>query len=223
MTQFSIFTLVTRELNTVAKNKEHFDSLQIPFSVIDNKNKSVAYGREKGYSETDSKYVSFVDDDDISLLAPEHLDIILPEYIRPVYTNSYKVYSHGKELLTDERIKHWSFDNEKTKKTKPHQTMILKKDDSICYLRMTKELLAYKGWPDNVFDYVFRVLISLESGWTYYPFVTYEWIIGHDNLHTKDRMLHYVVSNYFFRYVNMINMPSYENEKNVVYKGNMRC
>jgi len=218
MSEFSTFVLCTRSNNTIDLNRLHFQEQQLSFKIIDNREKSVAYGRQKGYEETDSLFVSFIDDDDISRLTNKQVAQMLLGYtVKPVYTNSLKISNKERILLTNSNVKLWSLENERTRKTKPHQTLILKKEQALQFTKITLALLRFKKWPENTFDYVFRSLISLELGWDYFSEVTYEWYVGSDSLHLRDRMFLYMASNYFFNYVKLPNSPSYENEKALIY------
>jgi hypothetical protein len=216
MTEFLTFVLCSRSNNTIDLNRLHFQKEQLSFKVIDNRGKSVAYGRQKGYEEADSCFISFIDDDDISRLTGDQVARMLLNYKKPVYTNSLKISNKERICLTNENIKSWSLINECKRKTKPHQTMILKKETALEFSNLTLRLLKFKKWPENTFDYVFRSLISLELGWDYFPEITYEWHIGGDSIHLRDRMFLYLASNYFFGYVILPNSPSYEKEKTLI-------
>jgi hypothetical protein len=171
------------------------------------------YGRLKGYNECASEYVSFIDDDDISTLSSVCLNMMIEQYGRPIYTNSIKVVDKKTSLVTHSSVLSWSFQLEKQKKTKPHQTMIVKTTTALEISKLTCKLIKYKKWPENCFDYVYRVLISLELGWDYYPIITYEWRVSKDSLHIKDMIFYIEISNYFFQHVGGLNLPSYEKDK----------
>lgn len=213
MSDFSTFILKTRSENTIDLNQEHFEKNNLSLNVIDNRDKSVMYGRMKGYNECGGRYVSFIDDDDISMMTSAYKDIILSSYVRPSYTNSIKLSGANACLLTDASVRTWSLNAEKLKKTKPHQTMVVKTETALEISELANKLIKHKKWSENSFDYVYRVLISLEIGWTYHPFVTYEWRVGRDSLHLKNRIFLYEASNYFFQYVSGPILPSYEKDK----------
>jgi hypothetical protein len=217
MTEFSTFVLCSRPINTVGVNRSHFEKQQLPFTVIDNRDKSILYGRQKGYETADSFFISFIDDDDISKLTSEHVKQITDNYTTPVYTNSYRVDKNQRTLLTPSTFKKWSLDAEKNRITKPHQTMVIKTETAVEFTRLSIKLINMKKWPESIFDYVFRILISFELGWDYFPEVTYDWMIcGVDQQHLRDRFIYYEISNYFFKYANIRNSPSYEIEKTLL-------
>lgn len=217
MSELSTFILCSRSDNTIEQNQIHFEQNNLSLTVIDNRDKSVMYGRIKGYSESESSYVSFVDDDDVSMLTSAYKDIIIQNYSKPAYTNSVKVSHNNVGLLTDASVRSWSLLTEKTKRTKPHQTMIVSRETALEVSRQAEKIIKYKKWSENSFDYVYRVLISLEIGWTYHPFVTYEWRVGKDSLHLRDRIFLYEASNYFFQHVTGLNLPSYEKDKSSIF------
>lgn len=217
MSEFSTFVLCSRSVNTVNTNRLHFEQQQLSFTVIDNRSKSILYGRQKGFETASSSFISFIDDDDMSRLTSDHVKQIIENYKQPVYTNSYRVDNSQKTLLTNSKFTKWSLDAEKKRITKPHQTMVIKTETAVEITKMSLKLISIKKWPDSIFDYVFRILISFELGWDYFPEVTYDWIIGQDGQHLKDRFIYYEISNYFFEYAKMTNTPSYEMDKSLIF------
>lgn len=101
-----------------------------------------------------------------------------------------------KVLGTPKFVKVWTMQNELDKLTKPHQTIVYKQD----YIRRISlqaiELIKSKGWPENVYDYVCRALVSLEGRWFYYPEVTYQWNSNTGGIY-KDK-IYVELRQYFF-------------------------
>lgn len=216
MSNLTTFVLSTRSVNTLKLNQLHFEQNSLRLDIIDNRGKSVQYGRVKAYNLCQTEYVSYIDDDDISYLTGDHVSIMTDSYVKPCFTNSLRINRDERSLLVSSGITYWSLELEKNRKIKPHQTMIIKTDTAIVMSKIAIKLIKHRGWSENSFDYVLRALISLEIGWTYHPLVTYSWQLSPDSLHTRDRIFYYEASNYFFGYVKGINLPSYEKDKSLI-------
>lgn len=189
--------LSTRAVNTIEVNKLRFEKEGLRLKVIPNKGRTVLYGRIKAYSESTGTHLSFIDDDDISLIDQDTVRRILLLDKEAVYTNSYFTCNGRKTLLTPKYVRVWTLNDEKLKTTKPHQTFILQKD---YILRIAKDacvLIKTKGWDENVFDYVCRVLISLEDNWHYDNSVTYMWNNNTNGLHRDT--VYTSLNEYFFK------------------------
>lgn len=188
--------LSTRDINTIAYNGKRLKALGIDLRVIENKGHSVTYGRQKAFFETDSTFVSFIDDDDLLKLTQENIDYIVACNKDALYTNSTMFLKERKVLSTPKFVKEWTLRNELDKLTKPHQTIVYKQD----YIRRISlesiALMKSKGWHENVYDYVCRALVSLEENWFYYPEVTYRWNTNTGGIH-KDR-IYVELRKYFF-------------------------
>ena len=188
--------LSTRDTNTIAHNAKLLKAIGIDLRVIENKGNSVAHVRHKVFFETDSTFVSYIDDDDILMITKEHIENIVGFDKDALYTNSTMFLKERKVLGTPKFVKVWTMQNELDKLTKPHQTIVYKQD----YIRRISlqaiELIKSKGWPENVYDYVCRALVSLEGGWFYYPEVTYQWNSNTGGIH-KDK-IYVELRQYFF-------------------------
>lgn len=80
--------LSTRDTSTIAYNTGRLKAAGIDLRVIENKGHSVAYGRHKAFFETDSTFVSYIDDDDILRITKEHIEHIVGFDKDALYTNS---------------------------------------------------------------------------------------------------------------------------------------
>lgn len=69
--------LSTRDTNTIAHNARLLKAIGVQLRVIENKGASVAHGRHKAFFETDSTFVSYIDDDDILMITKEHIENIV--------------------------------------------------------------------------------------------------------------------------------------------------
>jgi len=188
--------LSTRDTNTIAHNAKLLKAIGVQLRVIVNKGASVAHDRHKAFFETDSAFVSYIDDDDILMITKEHIENIVGFDKDALYTNSTMFLKERKVLGTPKFVKVWTMQNELDKLTKPHQTIVYKQD----YIRRISlqaiELIKSKGWPENVYDYVCRALVSLEGRWFYYPEVTYQWNSNTGGIH-KDK-IYVELRQYFF-------------------------
>lgn len=193
-----IFVLKTREKNTIDKNIEHFNQQGVQLKVIDNVGKSVLYGRTKAYEECEDPFVSFIDDDDISLLTKEQIDKYIALNKKAMYTNSYKQTRLGKYPLTVVKLKEWSLSNELSNKTKPHQSIIYDSSFAKDLVKKAGGLIYKNHWSMNTCDYVMRALVSTELGWHYEPDLTYIWDTNTYGLHLQHSMDYYDLKRYFF-------------------------
>lgn len=190
-----IHVLNTRDTNTIEQNKRHLKSIGIDLHILNNRGLSVQEGRIKGFQLGAEDYVSFIDDDDISLLQANHVRDIVSLNKDAIYTNNNFLLNNKFHPGTFSFVKEWSLTNEVNKLTKPHQTIVYKRDYAQKLAKRAKELISNKGWPQNTFDYVSRALVSLDQNWYYYPEVTYQWNNNTHGLH-KDSI--YLSLNKFF-------------------------
>ncbi len=194
-----VFVLKTRENNTIDKSIEHFKQQGVTLKVIDNHKKSVLYGRTKAYEECDNSFVSFIDDDDISLLTKDQIARYIELNKKAMYTNSYKQTRLGKFPLTLVTLKEWSLRNELSNKTKPHQSIIYDSSFAKDLVKRAGELILKHSWSTNTCDYVMRALVSTELGWHYEPDLTYVWDTNTSGSHLRQSMIYYDLKRYFFK------------------------
>lgn len=195
----TIFVLKTRENNTIEQNKQHFLDNGIDLKVIDNSKKSVLHGRLKAYEECDTSFVSFIDDDDISLLTKEHITKYIELNKVAMYTNSYKQTRLGKMPLTIPTLKEWSLASELDNKTKPHQSIIYRTQFAKDLVREAAALTHKHSWSMNTCDYIMRAIVSTEMQWHYEPDLTYIWDTNSLGLHMQQAMLYYDLKRHFFK------------------------
>lgn len=188
--------LSTRDISTIAYNIKRLKDAGIDLRVIENKGHSVAYGRHKAFFETDSTFVSYIDDDDILRITKEHIEHIVSIDKDALYTNSTMFLKERKILGTPKFVKEWTLRNEVDKLTSPHQTIVYKQEYIKRISLESIELMKSKGWHENVYDYVCRALVSLEGKWFYYPEVTYQWNSNTGGIH-KDK-IYVELRAYFF-------------------------
>ncbi len=85
--------LVTRDDNTLETNSTYLATCGLKLRPIDNKGKSVLYGRIKAYNETNANLVSYIDDDDYSMLTKDSIEFIRVLNKDALITNSlFKTY-----------------------------------------------------------------------------------------------------------------------------------
>lgn len=166
--------------------------------VIDNVGRSIAYGREKAYSECESEYVSFLDDDDLSLLTPPVAKRLCGLDLPAVFTNGVVTFRGDKTCKVLPTVKAWTLDLERRRMCRPHPTIIYKADFARDLVRESLDLMRSMGWAENTFDYVMRAVVSNTIGWHYDPAITYQWNIGADSYHQVHSEQFAVLRNYFF-------------------------
>lgn len=167
--------LCTRDINTVDVNKAHLQSLDIDLRVCHNKGYSILHGRSKAYNETDKEFVSFIDDDDVTLLSKRHVEDLIALNKDAAYTNGYLFLKDKKVKTTPKFVKEWSFRNEVDRLTSPHETIVYRREYINRISLAAIDLIKKKGWSENTYDYVCRALVSLDNNWYYYPEITYQW------------------------------------------------
>lgn len=195
----TIFVLKSRENNTIEQNRQHFLNNGIELKVIDNHKKSVLYGRLKAYEECETSFVSFIDDDDISLLTKEQIEKYIALNKAAMYTNSYKQTRLGKFPLTIPTLKEWSLASELSNKTKPHQTIVYQTEFAKQLVREASRLTHKHTWSMNTCDYIMRAIVSTDMGWHYEPDLTYVWDTNTLGLHLQQSMLYYDLKKHFFK------------------------
>lgn len=167
--------------------------------VIDNPG-TVAQGRKKAYFETDALYVSYVDDDDYSLITLDHISKMVKQSIinkKPVYSNSSLQTKASQRFLTSPYVREWSFELERRKQTIPHQSIIYETKVAQEVYTKAMELITKNKWHENTIDFVMRSIVSREIGWTYFPENTYVWCVSPSGLREVLRPEHQKILTYF--------------------------
>lgn len=189
--------LVTRDINTIEENKLVLNGLGFNLNAINNRGFSTYYGRSKAYEESNKEFVSFIDDDDCTLLTQSHIEYILNKNTDALFTNSiHKTYVDW-ITLSKKDIKEYSQSDEKKGLLCPHQTMVIRTRLALDIVKEAKRIMDLKGWQENKFDIVFRLLISQANLWHYYPEITYKWIKTKGSLHYSDIQTTSEIRKYF--------------------------
>lgn len=189
--------LVTRDVNTYEANSVYLATSGETVRQIDNRDRSVLYGRIKAYSETDAELVSFIDDDDYSLLTSAHLEAIKSLNKDALFTNSlFKTYKSWIPLCNS-TVTEYKKLYEDNSMLCPHQTIVLRRTLALDLLRETEQLIKDKSWCTNATDYILRNLISNKDLWYYYPEITYKWVNQNNGLHTTQVSLNQEIRKYF--------------------------
>ena len=189
--------LVTRDVNTYEANSVYLATCGEAVRQIDNRGHSVLYGRIKAYSQTDAELVSFIDDDDYSLLTSVHLEAIKLLNKDALFTNSlFKTYKSWIPLCHRRVVKYKKLYEDQSMLC-PHQTIVLRRTLALELLKEVQQLIKDKGWCENSADYVLRKLISHKELRFYYPEVTYKWVNQNNGLHTTQVSLNQEIRKYF--------------------------
>lgn len=189
--------LVTRDLNTFETNSVYLSTCDETLRHVDNRCHSVFYGRTKAYNETDSELVSFIDDDDYTMLTRQHLEVIKLMNKDALFTNSlFKAYKAWMPLCNTKVVKYKKLYEEHSMLC-PHQTIVLRRTLALDLLKEVGSLLKEKDWCENTTDYVLRNLISAKELWTYYPEITYKWVNQNNGLHTSQVAVNQEIRKYF--------------------------
>jgi hypothetical protein len=168
-------------------------------TVIENPG-TVAEGRKKAYFETDALYVSYLDDDDYSIITLEQISKMVKQLIinkKPIYSNSSLQTRSSQRFLTGPYVKEWNLELEKRKQTVPHQTIIYETKLAQEIYTKAMELIVKNKWHENTIDFVMRSLVSREIGWTYFPENTYVWCVSPSGLREVLRPEHQKILTYF--------------------------
>lgn len=189
--------LVTRDINTFEANNNFLRLAEQDLRTIDNRGKSVLYGRTKAYSETDDSHVSFIDDDDFTILNKRHIEEIIALDKDALFTNSLFVTYKAWIPLCNTSITEYKKRYEDISDLCPHQTIVLKRTLALDLLKEVSDILKQKGWCENTADYVLRLLISKKELWYYYPEITYKWVNQSNGLHTTQVSLNNEIRKYF--------------------------
>lgn len=189
--------LVTRDVNTFEANSNFLHLAGQTLRQIDNRGRSVLYGRLKAYSESDSSHVSFIDDDDFTMLNKRHVEDIIALNKDALFTNSLFVTYKAWIPLCNTSITEYRKQHENVSDLCPHQTIVLKRSLALELLNEVSVLLKQKGWSENSADFVLRKLISHKELWHYYPEITYKWVNQSNGLHTTQVSLYNEIRKYF--------------------------
>lgn len=189
--------LVTRDINTFEANNNFLRLAGQELKAIDNRGKSVLYGRTKAYNETDDSHVSFIDDDDFTMLNKRHIEEIIALDKDALFTNSLFVTYKAWIPLCNTSITEYKKRYEDVSDLCPHQTIVLKRTLALDLLKEVSDILKQKGWCENTADYVLRLLISKKELWYYYPEITYKWVNQSNGLHTTQVSLNNEIRKYF--------------------------
>lgn len=155
------------------------------YCVVNNHNKDILTGRVVGYNETDAEYVSFVDDDDQTMLTAEHVSAILNKAKPALFTNSITSSNGIDRVQVPEIFKEWNLNLEKRGYIRPHQTIVYQKHVALELLKTTQQIISAKQWDRNDCDVLMRMLASISYGWDYLPEVTYKWNVHSAGEHFK--------------------------------------
>lgn len=162
------------------------DESKCSYTIINNFDKGIMSGRLIGFEQSDSEFVSFVDDDDQTLLNP---DIIysLTQLNKPaLFTNSLMISPTGRSnYQVPISINNWTLHLEKRGYIRPHQTIIYRRDILKDLIKDTCNLIYENNWSENDFDIIMRFLVSANIGWHYEPIITYKWMIHMNGDHFK--------------------------------------
>jgi hypothetical protein len=145
------------------------------YTVIDNRDKDILAGRKVGFLECDAEFVSFVDDDDETLLTRQHVDSILAASAPALFTDSIVTGGIATQRQVAPAFTQWSLHAEKRGYIRPHQTIVYRREVAAGLLAQGEALIAKHGWDKNSIDHVMRLLASVSFGWVYLPAVTYKW------------------------------------------------
>lgn len=189
--------LVTRDINTFEANNNFLRLAEQDLRAIDNRGKSVLYGRTKAYNETDDSHVSFIDDDDFTMLNKRHIEEIIALDKDALFTNSLFVTYKAWIPLCNTSITEYKKRYEDVSDLCPHQTIVLNRALALDLLKEVSDILKQKGWCENTTDYVLRLLISKKELWYYYPKITYKWVNQSNGLHTTQVSLNNEIRKYF--------------------------
>jgi len=159
---------------------------------------TIMKGREFAYNDGDSEKVSFIDDDDTSLLTKQKLFSLCDIATPALFTNSNRLVRRQTIPLNNPWIRTWSWELEKQKMITPHQTMIIDRKLAIDITKLAITEITEHQWDPGIFDYVFRVLISKNIGWYYVNDVTYNWNVGVDSFTTNGQMKFIAARRHFF-------------------------
>lgn len=192
-------TLTTRTPNLNLLNKLKLEKLGYDLLIIDNTGKSILHGRQVAMQETTSDFISFIDDDDETLLTAGHLTELKAHTHDCVFTNS--IVKNDKKIynLNNSSIKEWTLKREQTGYILPHQTFIFKKELYLRLLAEASDLIKKNGWCENKTDFVVRILCSKYKLWHYYPYVTYRWNISNSSNHKATNPSEFVQIRYFIK------------------------
>jgi hypothetical protein len=192
----SIHVLQTRD--DISNCLNSLKSSGCSISVIDNKGKNILTGRESGFKEGDLPFVSFCDDDDESMLTTDLVDSLLGHNADALYTNSIVSYSTGyTHPLSFKGVTEWNLTSETRGITKPHQTIIYRRDFALNALKEAKKIIQKQDWLPNDCDFVMRLIVSYGVGWKYVPITTYKWNIHNSNDHARSHSHFQKIRRYF--------------------------
>jgi hypothetical protein len=167
--------------------------------VIENTGKDILTGRIQGYMETDSKFVSFIDDDDFSLLKPDVANSLMDLNEKALFTNGIKMRNGEWAYKVLPKYTKWTLDLEKQQEIRPHATIIYQGNFAKELLTDSISLIEKKNWDVNTIDYVMRAMVSTTIGWHYVNVSTYQWNIGADSHHINQGMFLFPeLRKYFF-------------------------
>jgi hypothetical protein len=167
--------------------------------IIENEGKTISAGREQAYEECEAQFVSFVDDDDTSLLTPSEVFRLCSMDKPALFTNGVTVFRGDKSPCVPPSVTQWTLDQERRQIVRPHPTIIYRASVARLLMRESLRLIAANGWHANTFDYVMRCVASITIGWHYDAAKTYQWNIGHDSHHQVNAAQFYPLRGYFFR------------------------
>ena len=189
--------LVTRDDNTLETNSTYLATCGLKLRPINNRGKSVLYGRIKAYNETNANLVSYINDDDYSMLTKDSIEFIRVLNKDALFTNSlFKTYKAWIPLCST-NILEYKKEYEDRSLLCPHQTIVLRRTLAIDLLKETQELIKSKDWDENSCDFVLRNIVTNKNLWYYYPEITYKWVNQNNGLHTTQVSLNQEIRKYF--------------------------
>lgn len=158
-----------------SKNSLKMSELGICLDKLDNHNQTILMGRLKALDRCSGDFISFIDDDDETLLLVSHLEAFAKLDFRCLFTNSLITDYTGITTTTKTEITEWKLDDENRGFILPHQTFIFRKDAYCSLVEQTCYLIKHEKLSENSFDFVLRLVCSRTLGWKYFPEITYCW------------------------------------------------
>lgn len=177
MVKFHTHVLQHREDTTRGADSLRLSSAETGhgYTVIDNRDKDILAGRKVGFVECDAEFVSFVDDDDETLITKQQIETILVVNAPALFTNSLVSGMQSQPVQVHDSIDVWTLHAERRGYIRPHQTIVYRREVAIELLEQSEKLIARHGWHKNSVDHVMRLLASVSVGWAYWPVITYKW------------------------------------------------
>jgi hypothetical protein len=175
------------------------ESAGYSYKIIDNTGKSILNGRKIGYLECQSEFVSFVDDDDETLLSSKNVEDMIALNSNAVFTNSITKTALSESIQISTAFSEWNLMLEKRGYIRPHQTIVYQTAFAVELFLQAEKLIVKNGWHPNSVDHVMRLLVSATVGWKYFPDLTYKWNRHAEGEHAKRLKQNNEIRQFFLR------------------------